>query len=43
MPYSYRLSTPLSNFEANLDYRNIQDLSIVVKFQLLGEKKNTFK
>ena len=30
MPYSWRLSTSLSNFEANLDYRDVQDPSLTV-------------
>lgn len=34
MPYSWRLSTALSNFEANLDYRDVQDPSIVVTMPL---------
>ncbi|MEI6805075.1 MAG: isoleucine--tRNA ligase [Myxococcaceae bacterium] len=34
MPYSWRLSTPLSNFEANLDYRNVQDPAITIKLKL---------
>ncbi|MES2503301.1 MAG: isoleucine--tRNA ligase [Myxococcota bacterium] len=33
MPFSWRLSTPLSNFEANLDYRNVQDPAITIKLQ----------
>ena len=34
MPYSWRLSTPLSNFEANLDYRSVQDPAITIKLKL---------
>ncbi|MBN4077467.1 isoleucine--tRNA ligase, partial [Sulfobacillus acidophilus] len=34
MPYSWRLSTPLSNFEANMDYRNVQDPAVTVKMPL---------
>lgn len=37
MPYSWRLSTPLSNFEANLDYRDVQDPAITVRFKLEHE------
>ena len=37
MPYSYRLSTPLSNFEANLNYKNIQDPAITIKLKLKTE------
>ncbi len=38
--YSWRLSTPYSNFEATLDdaYRERQDPSVVVKFQLEDEE-----
>jgi isoleucyl-tRNA synthetase len=31
MPYSWRLSTSLSNFEANLDYRDVQDPALTVE------------
>jgi isoleucyl-tRNA synthetase len=34
MPYSYRLGTPLSNFEANMDYRKVQDPAVTVAFPL---------
>ncbi|MBI2571132.1 MAG: isoleucine--tRNA ligase [Candidatus Schekmanbacteria bacterium] len=37
MPYSWRLSTPLSNFEANLDYRDVQDPAITVRVPLDGD------
>lgn len=30
MPYSWRLSTSLSNFEANMDYRDVQDPAITL-------------
>ena len=30
MPYSWRLSTSLSNFEANLDYRDVQDPAVTI-------------
>jgi isoleucyl-tRNA synthetase len=38
--YSWRLSTPYSNFEATLDdaYRERQDPSVVAKFQVEGEE-----
>ena len=35
VPYSTGISTPLSNFEANLDYREVQDPAITVSFPLL--------
>lgn len=41
MPYSWRLSTPLSNFEANSDYRDVQDPAVTVKLALNSEN-NTF-
>ena len=34
MPYSTRLGTPLSNFEANMDYRTVQDPAVTVTFPL---------
>lgn len=37
MPYSVRLSTPLSNFEANLNYQDVQDPTATVKTKLLDE------
>ncbi|MEZ4238857.1 MAG: isoleucine--tRNA ligase [Myxococcota bacterium] len=36
MPYSWRLSTSLSNFEAGLDYREVQDPSLTVKMPVVG-------
>ena len=35
MPYSWRLSTSLSNFEANLDYRDVQDPAVTITAPLL--------
>ena len=37
MPYSVRLSTPLSNFEANLNYQNVQDPAVTVKAKLVDQ------
>ncbi len=34
VPYSWRIGAPLSNFEANLNYKEVQDPSITVKFTL---------
>jgi isoleucyl-tRNA synthetase len=34
MPYSWRLATPLSNFEANSNYKDVQDPAITVRFQV---------
>ncbi|MEE2644148.1 MAG: isoleucine--tRNA ligase [Myxococcota bacterium] len=39
MPYSWRLSTALSNFEANLDYRDVDDPAITVTLPLLDEEE----
>jgi isoleucyl-tRNA synthetase len=37
MPYSWRLSTSLSNFEANLDYRDVQDPALTVRLPIEGD------
>ncbi|KAI0790616.1 isoleucine-tRNA ligase [Abortiporus biennis] len=37
MPYSTGLLTPLSNFEAGLDYRDVNDPAITVAFPLVDE------
>ena len=34
MPYSWKLTTPLSNFEANANYKDVQDPAITVRFKL---------
>lgn len=34
MPFSTKLGTPISNFEANLNYRDVDDPSVVAAFQL---------
>lgn len=41
VPYSARLGTPLSNFEVNLGYRDVQDPSITIKFKS-KEEENTY-
>ena len=33
LPYSYGATTPLSNFEANMDYRDVDDPSITVRLR----------
>lgn len=38
MPYSPALSTPLSNFEANSNYKTVQDPAITVRFRARGGK-----
>ncbi|MGH8006818.1 MAG: isoleucine--tRNA ligase, partial [Candidatus Binatia bacterium] len=42
LPFSTRLSTPLSNFEANLNYKEVQDPAITVRFAADGEEKTFF-
>ncbi|MCB1108266.1 MAG: isoleucine--tRNA ligase [Chlamydiia bacterium] len=37
MPFSAKLGTPLSNFEANLNYRDVDDPSLTVKYALEDE------
>ncbi len=37
LPYCPQDATPLSNFEANLGYKDVQDPSITVAFKLKGE------
>src|SRR3954471_14993409 len=40
MPYSYKLTTPLSNFEANSNYKVVQDPAITVSFRVQsGQEK----
>jgi len=39
MPYSWRLSTPLSNFEAGLDYRDVDDPALTVRLPIDGRDK----
>ena len=36
MPYSCKLATPLSNFEANKNYKDVQDPAITVRFKLVA-------
>jgi isoleucyl-tRNA synthetase len=38
VPYSTGISTPLSNFEANLNYKDVQDPAITVAFSLIGQE-----
>jgi len=42
MPYSTACSTPLSNFEAGLNYKDVRDPAIVVSFPVLGEQDTHF-
>ncbi|MGZ3749564.1 MAG: class I tRNA ligase family protein, partial [Pseudobdellovibrionaceae bacterium] len=41
MPYSAKLGTPLSNFEAGENYKDVDDPSLTVAFEL-AEEPNTF-
>lgn len=41
VPYSPKLGSPLSNFEAGLNYKDIDDPAVTVKFELKDEP-NTF-
>jgi isoleucyl-tRNA synthetase len=40
MPYSWKLTTPLSNFEANSNYKDVQDPAITVRFKLTSPVPN---
>lgn len=42
MPFSAKLGTPLSNFEANLNYRDVDDPSVTVCFQLASDPRVFF-
>lgn len=42
VPFSWRVSTPLSNFEANLNYKDIQDPSVTLRFKISGEENLYF-
>jgi isoleucyl-tRNA synthetase len=39
VPYSYKLSTPLSNLEASANYQDVQDPAITVRFRLTNADK----
>jgi isoleucyl-tRNA synthetase len=41
MPFSARLGTPLSNFEANLNYRDVDDPSLTITFPLEDEPETS--
>lgn len=42
MPFSAQLGTPLSNFEANLNYREVDDPAITVAFQMVDDPDTYF-
>jgi isoleucyl-tRNA synthetase len=35
LPYSYGAATPLSNFEANMDYRDVEDPSLTIRLEVV--------
>ena len=37
LPYSTGLNTPLSNFEAGLNYKDVQDPAVIVNFPVIGD------
>jgi len=42
MPYSMALNTPLSNFEAQQNYKDVQDPAVVITFPLLDDPQTYF-
>jgi isoleucyl-tRNA synthetase len=42
LPFSTRLGTVLSNFEANLNYKEVQDPALTVRFAADGEEQTYF-
>lgn len=42
MPYSTACTTPLSNFEANLNYKDVTDPAIMVSFPLKDAPEESF-
>ena len=42
MPYSTACGTPLSNFEAGLNYKDVRDPAVVVSFPIVGEENVSF-
>ena len=43
MPYSWKLSTPLSNFEAGSNYKDVQDPTVTVRTKALTAESETMK
>ncbi len=39
MPYSTALTTPLSNFEANLNYKEVHDPAVSITFPIVGDEE----
>lgn len=42
VPYSWRITAPLSNFEAGLNYKSVQDPAVTVLFPLMDKPKEAF-
>ena len=42
MPFSTACGTPLSNFEAGLNYKDVRDPAVVVHFPIVGEEDVSF-
>jgi isoleucyl-tRNA synthetase len=42
MPYSTACGTPISNFEAGLNYKDVKDPAVVVSFPIVGEDNISF-
>ena len=42
MPYSTACTTPLSNFEAGLNYKDVRDPAVVVSFPIVGDEEVSF-
>ena len=42
MPYSWKLTTPLSNFEANQNYKDVEDPAITVRFKATDTEDTYF-
>ncbi len=42
MPYSWKLTTPLSNFEAGNNYKDVQDPAITVRFKITDHQMSYF-
>ena len=43
MPYSWKLSTPLSNFEAGSNYKDVQDPTVTVRAKALSAESETVR
>ena len=43
MPYSWKLSTPLSNFEAGNNYKDVQDPTVTVRTKALSAESEAIK